>query len=136
MTKEELRSNWKARVNEYKKSGESKSKWCRDNNINLKSFCNWYSKFDKQEAKKIENNKTTGWLSINIKDDPINTIIPKDEAPENISIGSASINDKTNNNLFEKSNIVVRIGKASIEVSDGFDKKLLFDVAKTLGELC
>ena len=136
MAKEELRSYWLERYNEFKKSGQSKAKWCRDNKINLKTFCNWYTKYNKQESKATGKNNPTGWLSINVKDATENTIIPNDIAPDTISMEKVESNNKTLNKPCENSFIVVRIGKASIELNNEFDKNLFFEVAKILGELC
>jgi hypothetical protein len=137
LTKEDMISHWNEKFNEFKKSGKSKASWCRENNINIKTFGNWHTKFSKLEKQEMENNnKSTGWVSIKVKDVSPESIICNDVTPDKISTESTLSENRISNKPFQKSIIVVKIGKASIEVNNGFDKNLLYDVTKILGELC
>ena len=42
MTKEELRKQWHDRVEEFKASGKTQAEWCKENNINKRTFNYWY----------------------------------------------------------------------------------------------
>ena len=111
---------WKAKINEYNKTGvgKSKNKWCRENNINPKKFNYWCCKLKKSEVGKLQyNNKeeqpnSTKWI-------PISIMQEKDELKE------------TNENR-----IIINIGKARIEVNKGFDSKCLIDVVRVVNLLC
>lgn len=106
MAKEELRSEWEARINEFKSSGQSQASWCKEKSINLRTFNYWYVKFKKPTE---QNNNTTNWLSLKV-----------DELGKKV----------------DTSSIRVQIGNAVIEIQPEFDAELLVKIVKTLSLLC
>ena len=45
--------NWKRLIMEANRSGLSKSEWCRQNGINIKTFFYWQRKIRLMEAEKV-----------------------------------------------------------------------------------
>jgi hypothetical protein len=88
-------------------SGMSQAAWCRENNINLRTFNYWYVKF--KNASKQDSTKTS-WLSIKV-----------DELGKRENISST---------------IRIRIGNAVIEIIPGFDSDHLVKVVKVLNSVC
>lgn len=106
MNKEQLRKDWELKIVKFKESGKSQSAWCREQNINLRTFNKWYVNSRK---KPDEVGKMTAWLSLK-----------KDIS--NLDVQDSKIN--------------VRVGMAIIEISSGFDTILFSDVVKALKKLC
>lgn len=106
MNKSELRMEWEQRIANFLSSGQSASKWCAANEISIHQFWYW-----KKRLKTTQDtvNGSPKWLSLEM-----------DETTDD---------SKT-------TKIVVRVGKATVEVEPDFDPKLLADVVRTLQSLC
>jgi hypothetical protein len=106
MKKSELRDEWEQRMENFMSSGQSTSKWCAANDINIHQFWYW-----KKRLKTTQNpvSESTKWVSIEMDVDSI-------DQPEN--------------------KLIVRVGQASIEVTTGFDPNLLTEVVRTLRSIC
>lgn len=100
------REEWEKIIEEFSKSGKSQAQWCRDNNLTFKVFNYWYRKLK-------GSSKTASKKSEN----PINWMPVKLETPP-----SSKLN--------------IKIGKAVIEIDNGYDENLLLSVIKTLGTIC
>lgn len=107
MAKEELRSEWAARVEAFNASGQTQVAFCTEHGLYIKQFGYWLRKY--RAANQKEEKKTSQWLALEVRNH---------EA------------DSQNNTL------EVRMGKAVIEVGQGFDRKLLLDIVKTLDAIC
>jgi len=109
MTKEaleELQKEWKERIEKFQASSQSQAGWCRERNINLRTFNYWYYKL-KNEANQQE--KSTNWLSVKL--------------------------EKTFKQP-EASLIKIKLGNAVIEIRPGFDTEHLLKVVRALNSLC
>ncbi len=104
--REQLRKQWKTRVADFIASGKSTTEWCAEHNLKPNQLRYWLRKY-----KETDNNNTQSqWLKVEIDDNQ-----------------ASSCYGNT---------MIVRIGKAVIEVNQGYDKKLLSDLVTTLSELC
>ncbi|MFZ5986152.1 MAG: IS66 family insertion sequence element accessory protein TnpA [Bacillota bacterium] len=106
MTKEGQRQQWIDRVEEYKASCQSQAAWCKERNINLRTFNYWYCKL--KSADDVQNT-TTNWLSVKLE----KTL----KKPE-VSV------------------INIKIGNAAIEINPGVDSDHLLKVLRVLNSLC
>jgi hypothetical protein len=109
MTKEELkelRNEWETRISEFKTSGQSQAAWCREKNINQRTFNYWYRKL-KNTSSSEEN--TTNWLSMKLE--------RRFEHPE-----ASAIN--------------IKLGNAIIETKPEFNTEHLLKIIRTLSSLC
>ena len=106
MTKEEVRNQWIARVDEFKASGLSQTAWCKTKSINLRTFSHWITKFKNNTQQKV---KQPNWIALK----------------------SNEFEKKT-----KRSSVTVKVGKAVLEIDTEFDPKLLSDVLKVLNTLC
>lgn len=102
----ELRNEWETRINEFKASGQSQVAWCREKEINSRTFNYWYRKL--KNADDYEK-KSTNWLSMKLE--------KRFEQPEALTIN-------------------IKIGNATIETNPGFDTEHLLKVIRTLNSLC
>ncbi|MBC9786744.1 helix-turn-helix domain-containing protein [Heliobacterium chlorum] len=107
MTREELRKEWGARVAAYQSSGQSLTEWCVDHDLKPHQLRYW---LHKQETATIPAVKPTQWLSVEV-----------DSFSKDDRLGSP---------------IVIKLGKACIEVKPGFDPVLLSQVVETLLVRC
>jgi hypothetical protein len=115
---------WEEKVNEYKKSGIgiSQSKWCKENNLSLRSFNYWYCKFKKIDKENKENDANCS---------------KKDEDEDNQTKWiPIIIQEKDEDENKNKVGIVISIGKAKIEINKGFDAQSLYEVVKVVNLLC
>ncbi len=104
MSREEVRMQWKSRIEEFRESGQTAAEWCRVHSLNVTQFRRWIHRFPAQYAS--ENNPSTiRWLSAQTVD--------------------AAIHVPT---------ITVNIGEVHIEVRDGFSATLLRQVVQALAE--
>lgn len=95
---------WKARIEEFRESGQTVAEWCRVRNLNVTQFRRWIHRFPAQGAS--ENNPSTiRWLPAQTAD--------------------AAIHVPT---------ITVNVGEVHIEVRDGFNPTLLKQVVQALVE--
>jgi hypothetical protein len=106
MTKGNLQKAWQEKVNQFKASGKTQAVWCIEQEINVRTFNYWYVKF-KEPAPTKEN--LVNWLPIKV--------------------------EKMNKEKLRPS-FNIKIGTAIIEVSQGFNPKLLAEVVNVLSELC
>ena len=106
MTKEELRKQWCDRVEEFKASGKTQAEWCKENNINKRTFNYWYRKFYNSDSIK---NRSNSWISMKF---------------------DKSLKER------EPSVISVKIGNAIIQISPGVDVDHLSNVLKVINSLC
>ena len=105
MKKVELEKVWKLRVADFRSSNQSLTAWCKTNNLKPNSFRYW---LDKDNAKGTVPKAIvkTQWLRVKIDSD----------SSEN------SIQDS----------LIVKVGSATIEVKEGFNKKLFKDIIEVL----
>ena len=104
MTVYERKQLWQQRVEGFKASGQNKTTWCKENNIDIKSFYRWNRKLNDLEHG--EPNAEHRFILAETKS-TVNT-----------------------------SSITIRIGKASINVTRGFDPDTLSDVLRVVCNLC
>lgn len=84
MTKDNLRKEWKSRIDAFAKSGQSQAAWCREHKLNLRQFRYWHKKFRTPDSTPMK------WLSIKV-DEPEET---KLDGTLQIRIGQAAIEVK------------------------------------------
>jgi len=99
---QERRQQWQQRIAEYRSSGLSAREWCASNGVSPQRLWYWLRRF------KVENDSgSTMWL------------------PVDVSVRRAKGQP-------EGSGLVVKVGKAGIEVQPGFDPELLLAVVRVL----
>jgi hypothetical protein len=106
MEKTELQIEWERRIDIFKASGQSQSRWCKVNNLSLHQLRYWLKKI--QHTTKSEAESSTKWIPVLMEEIPL-------EPTETLQI---------------------KIGEASIEVKPGFNPSFLADVVRTLKTLC
>lgn len=104
-----MHKEWESRITEFRMSGQSRKAWCEANQVSLRQFHYWFSKFSRYESK---IGQPGNWAQIQLKE---------------------SILDRRTG---IQSALSVRIGPAVIEVQDGYNPSLLLDVVKVLQKLC
>jgi len=62
---ENLREVWKVRVDNFKKSGQSMSGWCKENDLKVHQLRYWLEKYDLQQQ---ANSVGSKWVSVEVKD--------------------------------------------------------------------
>lgn len=107
MTRIELRAMWRQRIEAFYESGMSVRAWCRAQGIKEHQARYWLRRFS--PARQAAEETAGEWVSVSVwPDEP----------------------------ALEDDLVVVRIGRASIEVRPGFDAELLVDVVKALSAAC
>ncbi|HUS90160.1 MAG TPA: helix-turn-helix domain-containing protein [Desulfosporosinus sp.] len=106
MTKTEQRKEWEARVTAFRASGQSTSAFCAAHD--LKPHQLWY------------------WLR---KHQPVDTPSAMPSQWLTVEVGDLGLVD-------QRSALLVRVGRATVEVKPDFDPALLSDVVRTLAALC
>lgn len=104
----EKKKLWEKRFEEYKTSGLSGKRWCKEQGKKqgFSEYQFWYWK--KRLEKNTEEDKITStWVPV-MMEDPIQ----------------------------QTTTLTVRIGILEIEIKSGYDPKLLQDVVRTLASLC
>ena len=91
--------SWKIHVSQWKKSGLSQNKYCRENRITPSMFSKW-----KQKLKSADDFKSTSFVQVAVGNSTFS-----------VSPMKLVLNDKY-----------------SIEITPGFDKKLLSDLLQVL----
>lgn len=126
------RVEWEQLISEYEQSNEERYAFCQKRGIPKTRFDYWFSRLNSNSKSKRNSNKASiyndnfqnngpdiiapGWVEVKVKDS-----------------GCESQSEKVSG----KSNfLVIKVGKAEINVTSGYDKLLLADVVKVLGELC
>lgn len=102
MSNVELKRQWEIRIANFKESGLNVNDWCSKEGLKANQLRYW--------LKKIDNN--TGVTA---------------EKPQWIPVAVNQLGKEDN-----KTALPIRIGKAVIEVSPGYDPELLSDVIRTL----
>jgi hypothetical protein len=65
MNKSELRIEWEQRMENFMSSGQSASKWCATNDVNIHQFWYWKKRLKAGQTPEIESTK---WLAIEMED--------------------------------------------------------------------
>lgn len=102
MSNVELKRQWEIRIASFKESGLSVNDWCSKEGIKANQLRYWLKKVDNNEVVA----KKPQWIPVSV-----NQISREDDS---------------------KTALPIRIGKAVIEVSPGYDPELLSDVVRTL----
>jgi len=115
--KPEDRTIWEKRFTEFQASGKSQAAWCKEKNINPKTFNFWYLRLkgEKTQSRK-QIKESVKWLTLDTKEIEI-----KLEA--NIAPTSGHAID-------------IKIANVTIEVTPGFVPEHLLNIVKTLSKLC
>jgi len=104
----ERRECWRARVADFRASGQSGAAWCKTNQIKEHQLWYWSQKFSREDS---PPKSSSNWMPVEIHqfvDPEKDTVHP----------------------------LEIRIGQAIIEVRVGYDAGLLRDVVQTLATLC
>lgn len=109
--KEKLRSEWKARISDFKVSNLSMKKWCDKNGVKVHQLQYWLKKYQNNDSRNISSNK---WIEASL-DDNQNITNMKD----------------TQDNL-----LIIKVGKFEINIKSNIDSIQLKEVIKVLIELC
>jgi len=110
MTKAEQQQRcqeWEKRMAEYRASGQSVREWCAANGVKPERLRYWLRR--KKEGESTETESTT-WLQ---------------------AVVSGPTPGEQND-----TRLLVKVGKASIEVKSGFDPELLSTVVRVLSGIC
>jgi transposase-like protein len=102
MTQAENRQMWESRAAAFKASSQSATEWCAAHDLKTHQLYYWIRKLKSEDEPTV---KQTQWLSVEVGE--LKTSSHSKALP-------------------------IRIGKATIEVSPGFDPALLSDVVRTL----
>lgn len=105
MTQAEKRRKWESQVAAFKASDQSTSAWCAAHDVKVNQLYYWISKFKSENKPAV---KQTQWLSMEV----------------------GGLNTSRQTRVLN-----IKVGKATIEVSPGFDASLLSDVIRTLAVL-
>jgi transposase-like protein len=106
MTRAERRQQWDHFIAAYKSSGQSVREWCAANGVNANRLWYWLRRTRSEDAEA----KPTRWLPVEVTG----------LSGEGRQAGG----------------LLVRVGKAGIEVRRGFDPELLVAVVRALSEAC
>lgn len=107
---EEKRLLWQERIKDYRASKLSAPAWCQQNQVNIHTFRYWVNKLNKES---LFTSVNTEWFSVKV---------PVSESKS--STGETSFG------------IHINIGRASIEVSSGFDLQVFEAVVRILSAHC
>jgi len=104
---QERRLQWEKRIAAYKASGQSVREWCAANGVKPNRLWYWLRRTRTEDVEAV---RSTRWL-------PVEVTGLSGEG------GQAS-------------GLLVRVGKAGIEVKQGFDPEMLVAVVRALSEAC
>jgi hypothetical protein len=99
---------WEQRIADYEASNKSAAQWCRENGVANSTFCTWKQKM--QDARKGEQEEVPAASWVEVTED--------EEKRE------------------PASTMTVRIGEVAIEVTAGYDERLLQSLIRTVLPLC
>ncbi len=105
--KEQRRQEWAARIEDYKRSGQTMLAWCSVNGRNVEQLKYWLRKF-KSASISESVSAPVRWTPLSANDLP----------------------------AFSSSALIVHVGPARIELEPGFDERLLLSAVKALQSLC
>mgnify|MGYP005846052641 CR=1 FL=1 len=103
---QERRLQWEKRIAEYRSSGQSVREWCAANGLDPNRLWYWLRRTRTEDAEP----QATRWLPVEVT-------------------GRADGGGQA-------AGLLVRVGKAGIEVRPGFDPELLVAVVRALSEAC
>ena len=103
---QERRFQWKKRIADYKSSGQSVREGCAANGLDPNRLWYWLRRLKTEDAE----TKSTRWLPVEVT---------------GLSVEGG-----------QAGGLLVRVGKAGIEVRQGFDPELLVAVVRALSEAC
>lgn len=103
---QERRLQWEKRIADYKSSGQSVREWCSANGVKPNRLWYWLRRMRTEDAE----TKSTRWLPVEVISQP----------------GEGG----------QAGGLLIRVGKAGIEVRQGFDPELLVAVVRALSEAC
>ena len=113
----EGRPVWEKRFKEFQASGKTQAAWCKENNINPRTFNFWYLKLQREQTQPQKQiREPVKWLAIDAKEIEINP-----EANLGATSGQA---------------IDIKIANMTIKVTPGFEPEHLLNIVKTLSKLC
>lgn len=104
---QERRLQWEKRIDEYRASGQSVREWCAANGVKPGRLWYWLRRMKTEDAEA----KPARWLSV--------------------EVGSPFTAERQ-----AGAGLLVKVGKAGIEVKPGFDPELLTAVVRALSEVC
>jgi transposase-like protein len=102
-----LSDKWQKHVLAFAESGLTRRDYCRQNGIAIYQLDYWRRKFQRSHSKHPAS--AGAWIPLEIRDS-----------------GSAA----------ENAGICLRIGRVTIDVKPGYDRKLLTDVLQVLESVC
>ena len=106
----ELRKEWRLRVNAFLASGQKAGAWCAVHNLKLHQLKYWLGQQKKMAVPAVKSPvKSMQWLPVEV-------------------IGMETTR--------ERKPLLIKVGKATIEVSSGFDPDLLADAVQALTRAC
>jgi hypothetical protein len=106
MTSGDIAMMWRQRIEAQKSSGLNKITWCSKNNINIKNFYRWNAKLQKRG----------------------NDVDGENDSQRRFVLAKAVIETADG--------ISIKIGKACINVTRGFDTETLSDVLRVVNHIC
>lgn len=105
MNKTNKRKEWEVRIEDWKASGLSKARWCRENGLKEHQMYYWIQKIDGSESQTKQMISNKDWLPVQITDE-------RKSEPN----GS----------------IYIHLDHMSVEVQPGVDIQLLSNVVRVL----
>lgn len=114
MTKLALRNEWATRVTEFKTSGQTAAAWCSTHHLKLHQLKYWLRR---------QNNLSMAAASTAVKAaaTPTRWLSVEGSASEAVNLQTP---------------LLIRVGKATIEIVPGFDPELLADAVQALAKSC
>jgi hypothetical protein len=104
MTREELREEWRGRLDHFVESGLSQRQWCAENGVPLHRLAYWRGQLRQQGTTNPKH--IPGWCPIDVVSGQCNS----------------------------DSGVTIRVGAAAIGVRSGFDAGVLRAVVHALGD--
>jgi transposase-like protein len=117
MGREERWNQWRRRVASFRASGQTQAGWCRTHGVCSHQLRIWMRRFPDSD-----------------------TVLAEDMTPGREVTSSVAewmplaLNDEATDS--STGHLIVRVGRAEIEVRHGFDASLLADVVKALSAAC
>lgn len=118
----EQREVWRTRLEAFKASGQNGVAWCRENEISYHQFRYWLLRLDSEES---PIDSASGWLSVAVGDDEACSCMDDDHEPSSVEVGDGATSEAG-------VTLLIRVGRASVEVKPGFDPVLLANVVSAL----
>ena len=106
LSKQDRAAQWRKWFEEQRSSGLTVTDWCRDRGIEKNTFYGWRKRL--AEAPVCDVNSSAQFISLSV-----------DSIPPASAAG-----------------LTVRVGRVSVEIASGFDRRLLADVLSVLTSQC